>query len=39
MISNQLLSHTSPAITANMYADVSFVNMHEGLNGLYDEPR
>ena len=23
--------------TANMYADVSFEDMQEGLNGLYDE--
>jgi len=31
------LSHSSPATTANMYADVSFEDMKEGLNGLYNE--
>lgn len=30
------LGHASPAVTANMYADVSFEDMQEGLNGLYD---
>jgi integrase len=31
------LGHASPATTANMYADISFENMQEGLNGLYGE--
>ncbi len=31
------LGHASPAVTANMYADVSFEDMQEGLNGLYDD--
>ncbi len=31
------LGHASPATTANMYADVSFEDMQEGLNGLYDD--
>jgi integrase len=31
------LGHASPATTANMYADVSFEDMQEGVNGLYDE--
>ena len=30
------LGHTSPAVTANMYADVSFEDMQAGLNGLYE---
>jgi integrase/recombinase XerD len=29
------LGHASPATTANMYADVSFEDMQEGLNHLY----
>lgn len=29
------LGHASPATTANMYADVSFEDMQNGLNGLY----
>jgi len=29
------LGHASPATTANMYADVSFEDMQDGLNGLY----
>lgn len=29
------LGHASPATTANMYADISFEDMQEGLNGLY----
>ena len=29
------LGHSSPATTANMYADISFEDMQEGLNGLY----
>jgi integrase len=29
------LGHSSPAITANIYADVSFEDMREGVNGLY----
>jgi site-specific recombinase XerD len=31
------LGHASPAITANMYADVSFEDMQTGLNGLYQD--
>ena len=31
------LGHASPAVTANMYADVSFEDMQNGLTGLYDE--
>jgi site-specific recombinase XerD len=30
------LGHASPAVTANMYADISFEDMQNGLNGLYD---
>jgi len=30
------LGHASPATTANMYADISFEDMQEGLNGLYE---
>ena len=30
------LGHSSPATTANMYADISFEDMQEGVNGLYD---
>lgn len=30
------LGHASPAVTANMYADVSFEDMQNGLDGLYD---
>jgi integrase len=30
------LGHASPAVTANMYADISFDDMQNGLNGLYD---
>jgi len=29
------LAHASPATTANMYADISFEDMQNGLNGLY----
>ncbi len=29
------LGHASPAVTANMYADISFEDMQNGLNGLY----
>ncbi len=29
------LGHSSPAITANIYADVSFEDMRKGVNGLY----
>jgi len=29
------LGHSSPAVTANMYADISFEDMQGGLNGLY----
>lgn len=31
------LGHASPATTANMYADISFEDMQDGLNGLYDD--
>ena len=31
------LGHSSPAITANIYADVSFDDMQAGVNGLYGE--
>ena len=34
MVQKQL-GHASPATTANMYADVSFEDMQDGLNGLY----
>jgi len=30
------LGHSSPATTANMYADISFEDMQNGVNGLYD---
>ena len=30
------LGHQSPVTTANMYADVAFEDMQEGLNGVYD---
>ena len=30
------LGHASPATTANMYADVSFEDMQEGMEGLYE---
>jgi integrase len=30
------LGHVSPAVTANLYADISFEDMQEGLNGLYE---
>jgi site-specific recombinase XerD len=30
------LGHASPAVTANMYADVSFEDMQNGLDGLYE---
>lgn len=30
------LGHASPATTANMYADISFEDMQNGLNGLYE---
>jgi integrase len=29
------LSHASPATTANMYADISFEDMQNGVTGLY----
>jgi len=32
------LGHASPSTTANMYADVSFEDMQNGVNGLYDSP-
>ena len=35
MVQKQL-GHASPATTANMYADVSFKDMQDGLNGLSD---
>ena len=31
------LGHASPATTANMYADISFEDMQDGVNGLYDD--
>ena len=31
------LGHASPATTANMYADISFADMQEGVNGLYEQ--
>ena len=31
------LGHSSPATTANMYADISFEDMADGLNGLYED--
>ena len=31
------LGHASPATTANMYADISFEDMQNGVNGLYDD--
>ena len=31
------LGHASPATTANMYADISFEDMQEGVNGLYED--
>ena len=31
------LGHADPAITANMYADVSFEDMQAGMSGLYDD--
>ena len=31
------LGHSSPATTANMYADVSFEDMQNGVEGIYDE--
>ena len=30
------LGHASPATTANMYADIAFEDMQDGVNGLYD---
>ncbi len=30
------LGHASPATTANMYADISFEDMQNGVTGLYD---
>ena len=30
------LGHASPATTANMYADISFEDMQNGVNGLYE---
>ena len=31
------LGHASPAVTANMYADISFEDMQNGVNGLYED--
>ena len=31
------LGHASPATTANMYADISFEDMQEGVTGLYEQ--
>lgn len=36
MVQKQL-GHASPAVTANMYADISFEDMQEGMNELYDD--
>ena len=33
----KMLGHSSPATTANMYADISFEDMRDGLTGLYPE--
>jgi integrase len=30
------LGHASPTTTANMYFDISYEDMQEGVNGLYD---
>jgi site-specific recombinase XerC len=30
------LDHASPATTANMYTDISFKDMQEGVDGVYD---
>ena len=30
------LGHASPATTANMYADISFEDMQNGVTGLYE---
>ena len=32
----KLMGHASPSVTANMYVDVPFEDLQEGLNGLYD---
>ena len=32
----KMLGHSNPTVTANMYADVSFEDMQDGINGLYD---
>ncbi len=31
------LGHTSPVTTANMYADISFEDMQNGVTGIYDD--
>jgi integrase len=31
------LGHASPATTANMYADISFEDMQNGVTGLYQK--
>ena len=31
------LGHSSPTTTANMYADVSFADMQDAVDGLYDD--
>ena len=31
------LGHASPATTANMYADISFEDMQNGVTGLYED--
>ena len=36
MVQKQL-GHASPATTANMYADISFEDMQDGVSGLYDD--
>ena len=35
MIYKRKNSYASPATTANMYADITFEDMQNGLNGLY----
>lgn len=31
------LGHSSPVVTANLYSDVAFEDMRDGLDGLYDD--
>ena len=37
LVVSEQLGHASPATTANMYADISFEDMQNGVNGLYDQ--